>query len=317
MNFYLGRQVKIKRIGDEDLYYRAYYDREDGSYAICFWTEKKDDEGEGCEGVLIDPAVGYWDFYTSSGYSDDELVEAWTAGRLHELIQTDVDKRADELGGDMPPEIWEAVKPILTEFFEVNQRVVAGWIDEKRKKEAIEGPKDKLDLTDFSFGITGPSFDMFSTGGAKEPVKKSAAFFDDDIDCAKTVETLDQIAAELETGYVGAEDNRQRLLKRIEAERARMTGETPEDQEPRVMETKTSPGAILEELAPLFPYGGIGAKIIVDQNNMTEHVYNADVRCVLEIRWRETGSNEKATEVYSAIANMPGISRLDWEYNQH
>ena len=230
MNFYLGRQVKIKRIDDEELFYRAYYDREDGTYNICFWTEKTHDEEEGCEGVLIDPAVGYWDFYVSSGYSDDELVEAWTAGRLHELIQTDVDKRADELAGDMPPEIWEAVKPILAEFFEVNQRTWAGWLDEKRKKEAIEGPKDKLDLTGFHFGITGPSFDMFSTGGEKEPIKRSASFFVDDINCAKTVEQLDQIAAELETHYVGTDENKQRLLEIIQAVKATMTGEDPEEE---------------------------------------------------------------------------------------
>ena len=83
------------------------------------------------------------------------------------------------------------------------------------------------------------------------------------------------------------------------------------------METKTSPGAILEELVPLFPYGGMGAKIIVDQYNMTEHVYSADVRCVLEIRWRETNTIEQAQEAYKALSKTRGISRFDWEYNQH
>ena len=217
----------------------------------------------------------------------------------------------------MPPEIWEECGPILAGFFEIYYKTIAIHLAAEKKKKKPEGPDDQPKYNPINFGITGPSFDMFSTGGAKEPVKKSAAFFDDDIDCAKTVEQLDQIAAELETGYVGTEDNRQRLLKRIEAERARMTGETPEDQEPRVMETKTSPGAILEELAPLFPYGGIGAKIIVDQNNMTEHVYNADVLCVLEIRWRETNTIEQAQNVYQTLSKTRGISRFDWEYNQH
>ena len=109
----------------------------------------------------------------------------------------------------------------------------------------------------------------------------------------------------------------EKILGEYRAWIAGKPAEEPEEEPPRVMETKTSPGAILEELAPLFPYGGIGAKLIVDQNNMTEHVYSADVRCVLEIRWRETNTIEQAQNVYQTLSKTRGISRFDWEYNQH
>ena len=91
----------------------------------------------------------------------------------------------------------------------------------------------------------------------------------------------------------------------------------PEEDAPRVMPTETSPGEMLEELAPLFTYGGMEAKIIVDQYQITNHIFDTQSSCILTIRWRETGDAEKAKEIYQTISKMPGISRFDWEFNQH
>ena len=91
----------------------------------------------------------------------------------------------------------------------------------------------------------------------------------------------------------------------------------PEEDAPRVMPTETSPGEMLEELAPLFPYGGLEAKIIVDRHQINNHLFDTQASCILTITWRETGSSEKAAEVYQAISKLHGIARFDWEYNQH
>ena len=91
----------------------------------------------------------------------------------------------------------------------------------------------------------------------------------------------------------------------------------PEEDAPRIMPTETSPGEILEELAPLFPYGGLEAKIIVDRNQINNHLFDTQSSCILTIHWRETGDAEKAKEIYQAISKLHGIARFDWEYNQH
>lgn len=167
MKIYLNRQIKIKQIDDKILYSRAFYDYEDGDYVISFWTEKVDGDDEDDDG-FIDPEVDYWSYNPSAGYSDDELIEAWSSGKLHDLIQTDVDKRANELAGNMPPEIWEECGPILAGFFEIYYKTIAIHLAAEKKKKKPEGPDDQPKYNPINFGITGPSFDMFSTGGAKD-----------------------------------------------------------------------------------------------------------------------------------------------------
>lgn len=56
----------------------------------------------------------------------------------------------------------------------------------------------------------------------KPPVWESAAFFDGYVDMARTEEELDDIASNLETAYVGTEEDRQRLRERIKTKKARI-----------------------------------------------------------------------------------------------
>lgn len=86
---------------------------------------------------------------------------------------------------------------------------------------------------------------------------------------------------------------------------------------PDVMPTEINPGEILEQIAPLFTDGGIAAKITTDLYSIQNHVFDTESRCIISITWREPRDSAKAREVYRIMSRIKGISRVEWEYNQH